>query len=84
MKVTTMGLDMYACKTKEPLSAVGDFEVKEAEQIHSGASIAMPSTEDFLFGEHDGSKLTDDLGSSFFSGPKRNGSWKFTPVLYSP
>ena len=34
MKVMTMGLDMFAYKTKEPLPAEVDFEVKDAEEIH--------------------------------------------------
>lgn len=34
MKVMTMGLDMYACKTREPLTAAVDFDVENAEQIH--------------------------------------------------
>lgn len=34
MKVMTMGLDMYACKTKETITAPVDFNVKDAENIH--------------------------------------------------
>lgn len=34
MKVMTMGLDMYACKTRETITAPVDFDVKDVEEIH--------------------------------------------------
>jgi hypothetical protein len=35
MKVMTMGLDMYAYKTKEILPTEVDFKVKDAEELHT-------------------------------------------------